>query len=233
MKMDAMLLRSMWKGIEEGNEETTQIAADYVNKISKTANSRMKKLEDIGYDFYDYDRAYTVLQDWNRKRFKTNWTVQSIQENYEQFREFSNAAKVFVEARTTPTEIAKRSTKRANWLLETVIDRERATFPEDFSNERMDRYQRLLNPRSETERKNRREFERLISSGPISDLVSYGYGNTDETVDSAIYAIEKGAKASEINNALDTYIEGLQLSNNKMYIEDLWKVLRNNKWQSK
>lgn len=229
--MDTMLLRSMWKGIEEGNEETTQIAADYVNKISKTANSRMRGLEKIGYDFYDYDRAYTVLQEWNKKRFKTDWNVKTIQENYQQFREFSNAAKVFVEAKSTPTGIAKRSNKRANWLLQTVIDREKSAFPEEFSNDRLQRYNRLLNPSSESERKNRREFERLISSGPLSDLVSYGYGNTDETVDSAIYAIEKGAKASEINSAIDMYIENLQLSNNKMYIEDLWKVLRNNKWQ--
>lgn len=228
--IDGKLLRSLFKGIENGDENTIEKAVNVANAMAKTTNSRMKRLEDIGYDFYDYDRAYTVLQNWDRKRFKTTWTPKEITENYDMFREFTNATSRFLSAKTKPSEIQARAVGRADWILEKMIGWEKDAFPNDYTNDRIRRYQRMLHPSSDSERRSRREFEKVIAAGPISDLVSRGYGNTDETLDAVIYALENGGKSLQIQNEIELYMDSLQ-SGGKYYIEDVWDALKNKKWK--
>lgn len=224
-KLNSKLLRSLFKGIEDGDSDTIEKAADIANAMAKTTNSRMKTLEDIGYDFYDYDRAYTVLTMWDRKRFKSNWTSKQITDNYDMFREFINATSKFLSGATKPREIQARSIKRSDWILTEMLRWEKDGFPDDYTNDRIRRYQRMLHPSSDAERMKRREFERVIAAGPISDLISQGYGNTDETLDAVIYAIDNGAKSNQVQNQIEYMMDSLQ-SGGKYYIEDIWDALR-------
>lgn len=224
MSADQVISASAWYdmmlGVANKREYKTKKAAEMINRYAKTANRNMRELEKAGYDFYAYDPAKSSLEamygkDTN-KRFKTNWTPQSIEANFDEFMESARALRRFIrsDAHTVAT-ISKKSKDRADFLITNFISKENKL------------YGRLMNPQTEEERKIRREFERMVSGGTLSQLISEGYGNTGETIEAAIYALEHGEHASEIEERLVFATEKLTAyKEGTLDIEDLARLVR-------
>lgn len=226
MSADDVISASAWYdmmlGVANGREYKTQKAADLINKYARITNRNMRELEKAGYDFYAYDPARATLESLyghgTTKRFKANWTKESIAENLDEFMESARALRKFVrsDAHTVAT-IRKMSKDRADFLVDMFI-----------SEGRQDRLrEKLLNPQTEDEKRVRREFERMVSGGTLSQLISEGYGNTGETIESAVYALEHGEQASDIESRLAYATEQLTAyKEGVLTIEELSRVVR-------
>ena len=239
MSADQVISASAWYdmmlGVANGREYKTQKAADMINRYAKTANRNMRELEQAGYDFYAYDSARATLESLyghdTKRRFKTNWTRESIADNIEEFMESARALRKFMrsDAHTVKT-VAKKSKDRGDYMVEKFFGRGYDSAGHfvysDLQNPKL--YNRLMNPVTEEQKRVRREFERMLSGGTIAQLISESYGNTEEVIEAAVYALEHDETADELESrlayateALTGYKEGI------LPIEDLAAEVRN------
>lgn len=223
--LSADKFRSLFERASHGNEDAQADLIQYTNSLSKTTNSRMKALEEIGYDFYNYDRAYASLQNMGRTRFKTNWNMDTITDNFEDFLQSANAVHVFMKGDSTPSQIKARSIARREYLLDNILNYG------GLDAEARILYNKLRNPTTKEDKKFALKFERVLSAAPISMLIGEGYGNTDETVESIAYALYQGKTADEIVATVSKYLPYIT-GVGKYSIEDIWDVLkeRGNGW---
>lgn len=209
----------MMMGVANKREYKTEKAIRLVNAYARKTNYNMRQLKEAGYDFYAYDPAYATLESLYGKdteqKFTTNWTRAKVEANLEEFMEEARAVRRFMRNDAhTLTSIKKKSLERTNWLIEHFF-------------EAGEKKQSLLNPNSESELRVKRNLERLVSSGKLADLISEGYGNTGETMESAVYALESGATAEEIESRLENAPEMLMAyGEGKLDIEDLGRLIR-------
>lgn len=61
---------SAWNA-SHGNPESYKFLKEQNRRLAKLANSRLRALENAGYDMFAYDRAITYLKNANRRRFST------------------------------------------------------------------------------------------------------------------------------------------------------------------
>ena len=209
----------MMRGVELGREYKTERAIRMVNALARKTNFNMRQLKEAGYDFYAYDPAYSALESLYGKgtdrTFTTNWTRSKVQANLDEFMEEARAVRKFIRNDAhTLTSIKRQSEARANWLIDKF-------FPNG------EQKQSLLSPISESEQRVKRQLERLVASGKLADLISEGYGNTGETIESAVYALDNGATAEEIESRLANAPEMLvAYGAGKLSIEDLGRLIR-------
>lgn len=226
MSADQVISASAWYdmmlGVENGREYKTQKAADMINRYAKITNRNMRELEKAGYDFYVYDPAKATLESLyghgTKQRFKTNWTPESIAENMDEFMESARALRKFMRSDAhTVKSIAQKSRDRAEFIIDKFFG--------EGQNPRL--YERLKNPITEEQKRTRREFERMLSGGTISQLISEAYGNTEEVIESAVYAIEHGETARDLDERLAYATEALtSYKEGTLAIEDLADVVR-------
>lgn len=218
MAMKDVISASSWYdmmlGVANNREYQTEKAARLVNAYARKTNYNMRALEKAGYDFYAYDPAKSALDSLGKTRFKTDWNKKSIQENFEEFQETARAVRRFIKNDAhTVASIQKQSTARTDWLLEHYASPQLKD--------------RLLNPINENDVSTKRQLERLISGGSFADLISEGYGNTDEVIEGAVYALEKGDSLEAINERAEIAKGRLQLyGSGKLTIEELGTFVR-------
>lgn len=238
MSADQVISASAWYdmmlGVENGREYKTQKAADMINRYAKTVNRNMRELEKAGYDFYAYDPARATLESLyghdTTRRFKSDWTKESIAENMEEFMESARALRKFMrsDAHTVKT-IAVKSRKHADFMIEKFFGRgmDSSGKPMYSKLQKPKLYERLMNPVTEEQKHVRREFERMLSGGTVSQLISEAYGNTDEVLEAAVYALEHGELADDLNDRLEYATEALTAyKEGTLDIEDLADVVK-------
>ena len=241
MSADQVISASAWYdmmlGVANGREYKTQKAADMINKYAKTANRNMRELEKAGYDFYAYDSARATLESLyghdTTKRFKTNWTRESIADNMDEFMESARALRKFMrsDAHTVKT-VAKKSKDRSDFIIEKFFGRgyDSAGNYVYSSLQNPKLYKRLMNPETEEQKRVRREFERMISGGTIAQLISESYGNTGEVLEASVYALEHDESARELEDRLAYATEALTAyKEGTLAIEDLAAEVRHKK----
>lgn len=226
MSADQVISASAWYdmmlGVENGREYKTQKAADMINRYAKITNRNMRELEKAGYDFYAYDPAKATLESLyghgTKQRFKTNWTPETIAENMDEFMESARALRKFMRSDAhTVKSIAQKSRDRAEFIIDKFFG----------EGQNPSLYERLRNPITEEQKRTRREFERMLSGGTISQLISEAYGNTEEVIESAVYAIEHGENARDLDERLAYATEALtSYKEGTLAIEDLADVVR-------
>lgn len=238
MSADQVISASAWYdmmlGVANGREGKTRKAADMINRYAKTVNRNMRELEKAGYDFYAYDPARATLESLyghdTTRRFRSDWTKESIAENYEEFVESARALRKFMRADAhTVKTIAERSKKHGDFMVEKFFGRGMTSSgkPEYSYIQKPELYDRLMNPVTEEQKRVRREFERMLSGGTISQLISEAYGNTDEVIESAVYAIEHGETANDLEERLAYATEALTAyKDGVLDIEDLADVVK-------
>lgn len=217
--LSANNFRSLFERASHGNEDAQADLIQYTNSLSKTTNSRMRALEESGYDFYNYDRAYASLQNMGRKRFKENWNMDTIADNFEDFLQSANAVHVFMKEDTAPSEIKARSIARREYLLDNILNYG------GLDPEGRILYNKLRNPITKEDREFALKFERVLSAGSISSLIGEAYGNTDETVESIAYALYQGKTEDEIVATVSKYLPYIT-GVSKYSIEDIWDALK-------
>lgn len=208
----------MMMGVSNRREYKTEKAMRIVNALARKTNFNMRQLKEAGYDFYAYDPAYSTLESLygkgTERKFTTNWTRAKIEENFDEFMEEARAVRRFIRSDAhTLTSIRKKSIARTNWMLEHL-----------YTNE--DKRNRYLNPVTEEDKRVKRGLERLIASGKISELIQEAYGNTDETIDATVYALEQGDSTEIIEARLENAPQALQdYGAGKLPIEELAAVI--------
>ena len=239
MSADQVISASEWYdmmlGVENGREYKTQKAADMINRYAKTANRNMREMEKAGYDFYAYDPARATLESLyghdTKRRFRTDWSRESIAGNMEEFMESARALRKFMRSDAhTVKAVAKKSKERSDFMIEKFFGRGYDSagrfIYSDLQNQKM--YNRLMNPITEEQKRVRREFERMISGGTIAQLISESYGNTSEVIEAAVYALEHDESASELESRLAYATEALTAyKEGTLAIEDLAAEVRN------
>ena len=215
--MESWKFRNLLSSAKNGNTRSESELISYINSASKSTNRKMRALEKADMDFYSYDIPKAALDYMGRKRFKENWTIETAENNWDDFQTSAKAVFRFTEKErhTTPTALSRYSSARLNYLLDIV---EKAYPNSDFSS--------IKNPSSESELAKRKFFERAISRGALSELISAGYGSTDETLEQLESAFESGSSLDAINSKIEPYLAQLQLSGQHATIQDIWKLIQ-------
>lgn len=164
----------------QNSDETYKWLQQQNRRLAKIANTRLKLLEQNGYDMFAYDRAITYLHNQGRNRFAYKLAAQSDYEGMvQQLTELSH----FINSKTSTVAGAKSTLKKKIAKLAEYTGRE-YTDEEALA------------------------LARLLSTDSTSMLLREVRGDSQEVIDIIEEAAITGSNVEELNRVIDRHLAG-------------------------
>lgn len=168
---------SAWNAIQ-GSTESYKFLKEQNRRLSKIANSRLRALEAAGYDMFAYNRAYTYLQNNDRRRFST-----ALPLNYKVMVSQLSELVTFINSKTSTVAGAKKA-----------LD------------EKMDKISEFTGKEYTPEQ--RKTLGRLLGTDSVSTLLREVRGDSGEVIDVLEEISMDEVNADEISSIIDKHLAG-------------------------